>query len=190
MHTTGGYLTQVAFTHKFVFDLHPETDVYLVHGRRRLGHRAQLHRLRPAGQRRDQRDVRRCAQLPGQRSAVGDHREVQGHQVLYGPDSHPYLHEVGSSRTGQTRPVVVAAPRVRRRADQPGSVDVVSREHRRRHMPGGRYLVADRDRGDHDQPVARSHHHKAGFGHVPSARYRRRGCRRHRSDASTGVADT
>ncbi len=28
MHTTGGYLTHVAFTHKYVFDLHPETDVY------------------------------------------------------------------------------------------------------------------------------------------------------------------
>ncbi len=28
MHTTGGYLTQVCFTHKYVFDLHPETDVY------------------------------------------------------------------------------------------------------------------------------------------------------------------
>ncbi len=28
MHTTGGYLTQVTFTHKYVFDLHPETDVY------------------------------------------------------------------------------------------------------------------------------------------------------------------
>ncbi len=28
MHTTGGYLTQVAFTQKYVFDLHPETDVY------------------------------------------------------------------------------------------------------------------------------------------------------------------
>ncbi len=28
MHSTGGYLTQVAFTHKYVFDLHPETDVY------------------------------------------------------------------------------------------------------------------------------------------------------------------
>jgi acetyl-CoA synthetase len=28
MHTTGGYLTQVAFTHKYVFDIHPETDVY------------------------------------------------------------------------------------------------------------------------------------------------------------------
>ena len=28
MHTTGGYLTQVAFSHRYVFDLHPETDVY------------------------------------------------------------------------------------------------------------------------------------------------------------------
>ncbi len=28
MHTTAGYLTQVAFTHRYVFDLHPETDVY------------------------------------------------------------------------------------------------------------------------------------------------------------------
>ncbi|HEV2810886.1 MAG TPA: acetate--CoA ligase, partial [Acidimicrobiales bacterium] len=28
MHSTGGYLTQVAYTHKYVFDLHPDTDVY------------------------------------------------------------------------------------------------------------------------------------------------------------------
>jgi acetyl-CoA synthetase len=28
MHTTGGYLTQVAFSHRVVFDLHPATDVY------------------------------------------------------------------------------------------------------------------------------------------------------------------
>jgi len=28
MHTTGGYLTQVAFTHKYVFDIKPETDIY------------------------------------------------------------------------------------------------------------------------------------------------------------------
>jgi acetyl-CoA synthetase len=28
MHTTGGYLTQVAFTHKYVFDLRPDSDVY------------------------------------------------------------------------------------------------------------------------------------------------------------------
>jgi acetyl-CoA synthetase len=28
MHTSGGYLTQVAYTHRYVFDLHPDTDVY------------------------------------------------------------------------------------------------------------------------------------------------------------------
>jgi acetyl-CoA synthetase len=28
MHTTGGYLTQVAFTFKYVFDHHPDTDVF------------------------------------------------------------------------------------------------------------------------------------------------------------------
>ncbi|MCW4385169.1 acetate--CoA ligase [Salinibacterium sp. SYSU T00001] len=28
LHTSGGYLTQAAFTHKYVFDLKPETDVY------------------------------------------------------------------------------------------------------------------------------------------------------------------
>jgi acetyl-CoA synthetase len=28
MHTTGGYLTQVAYTHKYVFDLKPESDIF------------------------------------------------------------------------------------------------------------------------------------------------------------------
>ncbi len=28
LHTTGGYLTQAAFTHRNVFDLHPKTDIY------------------------------------------------------------------------------------------------------------------------------------------------------------------
>ena len=28
MHTTGGYLTQCAYTHKYVFDLQPDSDVY------------------------------------------------------------------------------------------------------------------------------------------------------------------
>jgi acetyl-CoA synthetase len=28
LHTSGGYLTQASYTHKNVFDLHPETDVY------------------------------------------------------------------------------------------------------------------------------------------------------------------
>ena len=28
MHTTAGYLTQIAFTHKYIFDIHPDTDIY------------------------------------------------------------------------------------------------------------------------------------------------------------------
>src|SRR5262249_62225372 len=28
LHTTGGYLVGVTFTHRYVFDLHPEADVY------------------------------------------------------------------------------------------------------------------------------------------------------------------
>ena len=28
MHSTGGYMTQTTFTHRYVFDLHPDTDVY------------------------------------------------------------------------------------------------------------------------------------------------------------------
>ena len=28
MHTSGGYLTHVAYTHKYVFDLHPDTDIF------------------------------------------------------------------------------------------------------------------------------------------------------------------
>ncbi len=28
MHTTGGYLTHTTFTHRYVFDLHPDTDVF------------------------------------------------------------------------------------------------------------------------------------------------------------------
>ena len=47
-------------------------------------------------------------------------------------------------------------------------------------LPGRRHVVADRDRRDHDQPAARRHHHQAGLGDVPAARHRRRGRRRRR----------
>ena len=50
-HTTAGYLVGVATTHHYIFDVKPDSRL-LVRGRRRLGHRPQLHRLRPALQRR------------------------------------------------------------------------------------------------------------------------------------------
>ena len=52
VHTTGGYLVGTLRDHEV--GLRPEgRRRLLVHRRHRLGHRPQLRRLRPAGQRRD-----------------------------------------------------------------------------------------------------------------------------------------
>ena len=72
LHTTGGYLTGVAWTTKHVFDLKPDERRVLVLGRRRLDHRPLVHRLRPAAQRRDERHVGGRPGLPGQGHLVGD----------------------------------------------------------------------------------------------------------------------
>ena len=62
----GGHLHH----HQWVFDLQGRRHL-LVYGRYRLGHRPQLHRLRPAAERRHHADVRRRAQLPASRTASG-----------------------------------------------------------------------------------------------------------------------
>ena len=63
LHTTGGYLTQTAYTHYNVFDL-KDGDVYWCTAGRRLGHRPQLHRVRTIGQWRHAGDVRRHPDTP------------------------------------------------------------------------------------------------------------------------------
>ena len=167
MHTSGGYLTHVAFTHKYVFDLHPETDVfwctadvgwvtghsYIVYGPLANGATSVMYEGVP--------------NFPGNDRLVVDHREVQGHQVLHSADRDPNVHEVGRRRAREARPVVAAGTRVRRRADQPRGMDVVPREHRRRPVPGGRHVVADRDRRDHDQPASRRDDDQAGSATFP-----------------------
>ena len=67
----------------------------LVRGRRRLGHRPQLHRLRAAGQRHDVGDVGGRAGLPGQGRVVGHRRALQGDDPLLRADRDPRVHEVG-----------------------------------------------------------------------------------------------
>ena len=115
----------------------------LVHGRHRLGHRAQLHRLRAAGQRRDPGDVRGHAGHPAQGPLVGARREVRRDDPLHRADRDPHVHEVGRGDPRRARPVVAAAARLGRRADQPRGVDLVPPGHRRRpharsSTPGGR----------------------------------------------------
>ena len=129
----------------------------LVRRRHRLGHRPQLHRLRAALQRHDRRDLRGDARLPGARPLVGHRRALQGRHPLHGADRDPHAHEVGAGARAEARPLVAAAARDGRRADQPRGVGLVPRAHRRRALPGRRHLVADRDRDDPDHAAARDH---------------------------------
>ena len=115
----------------------------LVRRRRRLGHRAQLHRLRAAGERRDQRHVRGSAQLPGRGPLVGDHRALQGLDLLHGPDRDPGLHEVGrrSIRRSTTSPPCACSARSASRSTRaPGSgtTSTSAAAAARSSTPGGR----------------------------------------------------
>ena len=143
MHTTGGYLTQVAFTHKYVFDLHPDTDIYwcaadigwvtghsyIVYGPLTNGATSVIYEGTP--------------DTPGQGPAVGHRRALRRHDPLHRAHRHPHLHEVGRAGAREARPVDAAPARHRRRAHQPRGVDVVPRRTSaaaaaRSSTPGGR----------------------------------------------------
>ena len=119
LHTTGGYLTGVTATHRYVFDLKPEDDVYWCSADVGWVTGHSLHRLRPAGQRRHLRDVRGRARLPAQGDLVGADRALRGDHLLHRADRDPRLHEVGRREPGEVRPVHAAAAGLGRRADQP-----------------------------------------------------------------------
>ena len=160
----------------------------LVRRRRRLGHRAQLHRLRAALQRRHQRHVRGSARLPGQGHLVVARRALRGDDPVHGADRDSSLHEVGRGASGQARSVVAAPAGQRRRADQPEGVAVVPQGDRRRALPDRRHLVADGDRPHPDQPAARGHRDEARLGDQAAAGHRRRGGRRERATRSPTAA--
>ena len=176
-----GYLTQVAFSHKYVFDLHPDTDVYwcaadigwvtghsyIVYGPLTNGATSVIYEGTP--------------DTPGPRPPLVDRRALRRDPALHRAHRHPHVHEVGRHRAGGARPVEPAGARHRRRAHQPRGVDVVPRQHRRRPLPDRRHLVADRDRRPHGHAAARRHHHQAGLGHL-------RRCPASRSRSSTTTA--
>ena len=115
----------------------------LVHRRRRLGHRPQLHPLWAAGERRDHADVRRRAELSGQFAVLERHRQAQGQHLLHRADRDPRADAV-RRRPGEEDLAQEPAPaRLGRRADQSGSLGMVSPRGRRRaaarsSTPGGR----------------------------------------------------
>ena len=83
VHTTGGYLpARDATATQWVFDLQGRRHL-LVHRRHRLGHRAQLRRLRPARERRDVASCTRARRTTRARTASGRSSRRYGVTIFY-----------------------------------------------------------------------------------------------------------
>ena len=169
VHTIGGYAVWAAATFDWVFGARRRRHL-LVHRRCRLDHRPQLCRLRPADQRRDQRDVRRRAQLPGLRPLLGDRRPAGSDDLLHRADGDPGADARGRRAGEAPQPQVAAPARHGRRADQPRGVGMVLAGGRRRALPGRRHLVADRNRRHPDLAVPGRDADEAGVGDQAAAR--------------------
>ena len=163
----------------------PRRRRLLVHRGRRLGDRAQLHRLRPARERRDQPDVRGRAQLPGRLALLAGGRQAQGQHLLHRADRDPGA-DAPRRRAGQEDLAQEhQAARHGRRADQPRGLALVLQRGRRAALPDRRHLVADRDRRHPDHALARRHRAQARLGDPPVLR-RAAGDRRWRRQAARG----
>ena len=188
LHSTGGYLTGAAFTHKVVFDLKPETDVYfcsadvgwitghtyIVYGPLMNAATSVMYEGAP-----DYPD----------KDVWWDLCERYGVTLFYtAPTAIRACMKWGEQYPGPPRPVEAAPARLGRRADQPEGLGLVLPRHRRRALPGRRHLVADRDGLDHDRAAAWDHALQAGLGDAAAAGRRRDGRRRVRRRGGAGDA--
>ena len=136
----------------------------LLHGRHRLDHRPQLHRLRPA----------RCGVtsilfegLPTYPEPDRYWQVVEKHKAttdLHRADRHPQPHRPGRRVGRQARHADAARDGLGRRADQRQQLALVLREGRQEPQPAGRHVVADRDRRPHDRAAPGRHAAQAGLG--------------------------
>ncbi len=169
LHTTGGYLLGTAMTTRWVFDLKDDdtywctADVgwvtghsYLVYGPLSNGASCVMYEGAP-----NWPDEGRFWKI------IEDYRV----SILYTAptairafmkwgEQFPRRHDLSSLPPAGHR----------RRADQSRGVDVVPQGHRRRPVPDRGYLVADRDRFDHDLALAGRHADRAGLGDPTTAR--------------------
>ena len=112
-----------AMTHQYVFDYHDGRHL-LVHRRRRLGHRPQLHRLRPARERRHHADVRGRPDLARRRPLLAGLREAQGQHLLHRAHRDPRADGPGPRVGRQARPLAACASSARsasRSTPRPGT---------------------------------------------------------------------
>jgi nitroreductase len=142
LHTTGGYLSTPPDTTSYVSSTTARGRRLLVHRRRGLGHRPQLHRLRAAGQRRHHADVRGRAQLSRRRPLLAGDRQAQGQHLLHRAHRDPRADARGR-RAGEEAPRARAAPA--RQVGEPinprpgsGTTTWSARAAARSSTPGGR----------------------------------------------------
>ena len=186
LHTTGGYLTGVAYTHKAVFDLKPEEDIYwcaadvgwvtghsyIIYGPLANGTTSVMYEGAPDYPAKDiwweiveryKVTIMYCA--PTAIRAC----------MKWGVE-HPEEHDLS-----------LAAPaRHGRRADQPEGLALVLEGDRRRELPDRRHLVADRDRRDHDHHAPGPAGHQARLRRQAAARASRPRWSTRRARTSTG----
>ena len=190
LHTTGGYLTHVAWTHKHVFDLKPDEDVwwcsadvgwvtghsYIVYGPLMNGATSVMYEGAP-----DYPDKDIWWELCDRYGVTLFYTAPTAIRacIKWGAQ-YPERHDLSKLRLlGHGG-----------RAHQPQGVAVVLEGHRRRALPGRRHLVADRDRRDHDHHPAGRPVRQARLG-GPAAAGHRRGhhrLRRQRAHRRAGPA--
>ena len=135
---------------------------FLVHCRYRVGHRAQLHRLRSAAEWGDRPDVRRRSELSRSRPLLGRMRKAQGQHLLHCPNRDPRADARGRHSCYEARPVIASLAGQRWRTDQSRGMALVLRDCRRGETADRRHLVADRNRRLHDHYSAWRARHETG----------------------------
>ena len=163
VHTTAGYLTGVYATTKWVFDLKDEdvywctADIgwvtghsYVVYGPLANGATVLMYEGAPDWPEKD-----RFWQIV----------ERYGVTIFYtAPTAIRAFMRWGTAVAGTPRSRQPAPARLGGRADQSRSLDVVPRAHRREALPDRRYVVADRNRDDHDHAASGRDDDEAGVG--------------------------
>ena len=173
VHTTGGYLVGTYATTKWVFDL-KDDDVYwctadigwvtghsyVVYGPLANGATVVMYEGAPDWPEKDR---------------FWEIIERYGVTIFYtAPTAIRAFMRWGTDWPNASRSRQPAAARLGRRADQSGSVDLVSPLHRRRALSDRRHVVADGNRRDHDHAAAGHHDDEARLSDAAVSRHHRR----------------
>ena len=163
LHTTGGYLVFASMTHQYVFDYHDgdiywcTADVGWVTG----------HSYIVYGPLANGATTLMFEGVPNYPDNSRFWNVIDKHKVnifYTAPTAIRALMQAGDEPVKKTSRAEPAAARLGRRADQSGSLGVVSPRGRRRPLPDRRYLVADRNRRHPDHAAAGRDEAQAGLG--------------------------